>query len=60
MSETARAKPWDTPGLPPREQGDRCQHHKHCAYRDDDPARCSLCHATPKKCSCNKVWPDDI
>jgi len=38
-------KPWDTPGLPPRAEQDRCPTHKGlCAYRDDDPARCPVCH----------------
>jgi hypothetical protein len=43
--------PWDTAGLPPRAMAERCIRHKHCAYRDDDPARCELCHATPEKCN---------
>jgi hypothetical protein len=38
--------PWDTAGLPPRTMGERCSRHKHCAYRDDDPARCPLCHSS--------------
>ena len=43
---------WDTPGLPPTET--RCQWHSGlCAYRDDDPARCTLCHASPAKCTCD-------
>jgi hypothetical protein len=42
--------PWDTAGLPPRTMPERCARHKHCAYRDDDPARCSLCHASSEKC----------
>ena len=40
---------WDTPGLPPRTMDERCARHKHCAYRDDDPARCPICHA--QKCN---------
>lgn len=44
---------WDTPGLPPRTADQRCRHHKHCAYRDDDPARCTLCHASRTKCTCD-------
>jgi hypothetical protein len=36
--------PWDPPGLPPRVMADRCAHHTHCAYRDDDPDRCPHCH----------------
>ena len=43
--------PWDTPGLPPRTMSERCARHKHCAYRDDDPARCPLCHASHRKCN---------
>jgi hypothetical protein len=43
--------PWDSPGLPPRTMDERCSRHKHCAYRDDDPARCPLCHASPAKCN---------
>ena len=43
--------PWDAPGLAPRAMGDRCSTHKHCAYRDDDPARCPVCH-TLRKCDC--------
>jgi len=38
--------PWDTPGLPPRSMDERCARHDHCAYRDDDPARCPICHTT--------------
>lgn len=48
-------RPWDTPGLPARAQEDRCRWHDgHCAYRDDDPNRCTLCHATntSNKCTC--------
>ena len=44
------AFPWDPSGVPPRTMGERCARHKHCAYRDDDPARCPLCHATLGKC----------
>jgi hypothetical protein len=41
------ARRWDTPGLPPRDDRDRCPHHYGlCAYRADDPARCPTCHAT--------------
>jgi hypothetical protein len=36
--------PWDSPGLPPRRMSERCAHHTHCAYRDDDPNRCPICH----------------
>lgn len=36
--------PWDSPGLPQRLMNERCARHLHCAYRDDDPARCELCH----------------
>lgn len=43
--------PWDAPGLPDRPMGERCAAHKHCAYRDDDPARCPRCH-TSRKCDC--------
>ena len=43
--------PWDTPGLSPRTMAERCARHKHCAYRDDDPARCPLCHTTNTKCN---------
>lgn len=35
---------WDTPGLPPRSRAERCSRHGACAYRDDDPARCPICH----------------
>jgi hypothetical protein len=42
---------WDTPGLPPRTMTERCARHKHCAYRDDDPALCSLCHASHRNCN---------
>jgi hypothetical protein len=42
--------PWDALGLPPRTLEERCARHKHCAYRDDDPNRCPICHATPAKC----------
>lgn len=38
--------PWDTAGLPQRRMDDRCLRHKHCGYRDDDPARCSVCHSS--------------
>lgn len=37
--------PWDPPGLPPRTLSERCARHKHCAFRDDDPTRCSKCHS---------------
>ena len=38
--------PWDSPGLPQRSLADRCgRHHGLCAYRDDDPVRCPVCHA---------------
>lgn len=38
-------KHWDTPGLEPRHDEQRCaNHHGMCAYRDDDPERCPLCH----------------
>jgi hypothetical protein len=44
--------PWDTPGLPPRRMDERCANHSHCAYRDDDPNRCPVCHRkTPPGCS---------
>lgn len=42
--------PWDPPGLPPRTMDERCARHKHCAYRDDDPARCAICHTMVEKC----------
>jgi hypothetical protein len=36
---------WDSAGLPPRTQEQRCAHHMNqCAYRDDDPAYCEYCH----------------
>ncbi len=38
--------PWDTRGLPDRTMDERCRRHKHCSYRDDDPARCPVCHST--------------
>lgn len=45
--------PWDTKGLPPKKLEDRCSQHRNlCAYREDDPARCSRCHSS-KKCTCN-------
>ena len=44
-SSASTARPWDTPGLPPRSEDERCGRHKWCAYRDDDPAYCPLCHA---------------
>lgn len=47
--------PWDTFGLPPRRMGERCAHHNHCAYRDDDPARCPRCHAIPERCKCHSA-----
>jgi len=38
-------KHWDPPGLPPRAENERCARHKGmCAYRDDDPTRCPVCH----------------
>lgn len=38
-------KPWDTPGLEPRHDEQRCaNHYGMCAYRDDDPERCEWCH----------------
>ena len=46
MTDEFVTKPWDSPGLPPRRESERCAHHAHCAYRDDDPARCPRCHAT--------------
>jgi hypothetical protein len=39
------------PDLPPRTMAERCARHKHCAYRDDDPDRYPLCHASDAKCS---------
>jgi hypothetical protein len=42
--------PWDPPDLPPRTMPERCARHRYCAYRDDDPTRCPLCHASPTKC----------
>ena len=43
--ECVPVAPWDTPGLPARSVADRCsQHHGLCAYRDDDPVRCRMCH----------------
>jgi hypothetical protein len=40
---------WDTLGLPPRTEAQRCARHRGmCAYRDDDPARCTICH---------RAWP---
>ena len=56
--------PWDTPGLPPRRMGERCAHHSHCAYRDDDPARCPVCHRrrkpsdTPGGCNHTRGTPN--
>lgn len=38
--------PWDPPGLPPRTLSERCVYHRDCAYRDDDPTRCSRCHSS--------------
>jgi hypothetical protein len=35
---------WDSPDLPPRTESQRCARHEHCAYRDDDPALCPICH----------------
>ena len=55
MTDNASTKPWDSPGLPSRSNDERCRWHDgHCAYRDDDPARCTLCHATlaAGKCTC--------
>ena len=54
------SKPWDTPGLPPRP--DRCRFYRGlCAYRDDAPARCALCHAAKSsgKCVCT-LGPHEI
>jgi hypothetical protein len=48
--------PWDPTDLPPCTLSERCNRHLPtkgrsaegqiplCAYRDDDPARCSNCH----------------
>lgn len=47
--------PWDPPDLPPRTLSERCAHHKHCAYRDDDPSRCPKCHSS----RCGVVVKDD-
>lgn len=50
-------KPWDTPNLPPKPPGTpRCAHHKNlCAYRDDDPARCTRCHRSKEiGCGCQQ------
>ncbi|MCF8588742.1 hypothetical protein [Gordonia liuliyuniae] len=50
---TARA--WDSPNLEPRDELDRCRWHSGlCAYRDDDAARCPLCHLTltVRRCDC--------
>lgn len=41
---TAVVRDWDSPGLPPRAQDERCARHDGCAYRDDDPAYCPYCH----------------
>ena len=39
--------PWDTKGLVPRTNEERCTYHQNlCAYRDDDPACCPICHAS--------------
>jgi hypothetical protein len=43
--------PWDPPGLAPRTPDERCARHKYCAYRDDDPNRCPVCHSTIKRCA---------
>lgn len=48
------AKPWDTPGLPARAQEDRCRwHNGYCAYHEDDPTRCCLCHTDNARCTCD-------
>ena len=48
--------PWDTPGLPDRHPDERCRWHSGlCAYRDDDPARCPLCHAAIATGNCTCV-----
>lgn len=46
-----KSYPWDTPGLPPRTQDERCARHKECAYRDDEPNRCAVCHSTVERCA---------
>lgn len=52
---TPSIAPWDTPGLPDRAPEERCRWHDgHCAYRDDEPRGCTLCHASHAsvKCTC--------
>lgn len=50
VNEHDTPKPWDPPGLPPKTP--RCRWHNGlCAYRDDDPTRCTLCHAN-QSCTC--------
>ena len=46
MTRQPWERPWDTPGLPFRDDKQRCANHDLCAFRDDDPARCPWCHAT--------------
>lgn len=49
-SEQPNIRRWDPPGLPPRTREERCARHRHCAYRDDDPVRCPLCHSMLIRC----------
>ena len=46
MARQPWERPWDTPGLPFRNDEERCANHSHCEYRDDDPTRCPWCHVT--------------
>lgn len=47
QSTAAVVRPWDTPGLPPATEAQRCANHRGmCAYRDDDPTCCPRCHRT--------------
>lgn len=53
------SRPWDTPGLPPRAK--RCRYHAQCAFRDDDPSRCPVCHRTWTRiaeCDCHACNPN--
>jgi hypothetical protein len=49
--------PWDQPDAPRRTPEARCATHSHCAYRDDDPNRCSICHGSAN-CTCNPPWTE--
>lgn len=55
MQECFPVLPWDPPGLPPRAKDDRCARHSHCAYRDDDETRCTICHGKAN-CTCEPQW----